>query len=153
MFVFISKRDGYWQPNALAQHGKQSFSLQHYTKFECSYFLDLTEKMEPFQHYYIFEKDLILKVFILYKENSCIKKIVTIIFFSAICVFFCYVNIQISVTWGIMFQPTMGSNIYHTHFYLRHINRHLKNSVSKSIVLVIKHAKFQLHRVQPDGVI
>ena len=43
-FVFISKRDGYWQPIALAWPGKQSFSLQYYTKFECSYFLDLEKK-------------------------------------------------------------------------------------------------------------
>ena len=35
----------------------------------------------------------------------------------------------------------------------RHIDTYLKNSVSKSIVLVIKHAKFQLYRVHPDGVI
>ena len=33
------------------------------------------------------------------------------------------------------------------------VDRHLKNSVSKSIVHVIKHANFQLYRVHPDGVI
>ena len=34
-----------------------------------------------------------------------------------------------------------------------HIDRYLKNGVSKSIVCVIKHANFQLYRVHPDGVI
>ena len=33
----------------------------------------------------------------------------------------------------------------------RHIDRYLKNGVSKSIVHVIKHANVQLHKVQPDG--
>ena len=36
---------------------------------------------------------------------------------------------------------------------LRHIDRYLKNGFSKSIVHVIKHANFQLFRVQADGVI
>ena len=36
---------------------------------------------------------------------------------------------------------------------LRHIDRYLKNGVSKSIVSVIKHASFQLYVVQHDGVI
>ena len=31
--------------------------------------------------------------------------------------------------------------------------RYLKNGVSKSIVHIIKHAKFQLYRVHSDGVI
>ena len=35
----------------------------------------------------------------------------------------------------------------------RHIDRYLKNGVSKSIVHMIKHANFQLYRVHPDGVI
>ena len=35
----------------------------------------------------------------------------------------------------------------------RHIDRYLKNGVTKSIVHVIKHANFQLYRVHPDGVI
>ena len=35
----------------------------------------------------------------------------------------------------------------------RYIDRYLKNSVSKSIVHVIKHANFHLYRVHSDGVI
>ena len=34
-----------------------------------------------------------------------------------------------------------------------HIDRYLKNDVSKSIVHAIKHANFQLYTVHPDGVI
>ena len=37
--------------------------------------------------------------------------------------------------------------------FLKALDRYLKNCVSKSIVLVIKHAKFQLYRVHHDGVI
>ena len=37
--------------------------------------------------------------------------------------------------------------------FQRHIDRYLKNGVSKSIVHVIKPANVQLHRVDPDGVI
>ena len=37
-------------------------------------------------------------------------------------------------------------------FPWRHIDSYLENGVSKSIVHVIKHANFQLHRVHPDGV-
>ena len=37
--------------------------------------------------------------------------------------------------------------------FYRHIDRYLKNGVLKSIVLVIKHAKFQLYSAQSDGVI
>ena len=37
--------------------------------------------------------------------------------------------------------------------FLRHIDRYLKNGVSKSIFHVIRHANFQLYRVHPDGVI
>ena len=35
----------------------------------------------------------------------------------------------------------------------RHINRYLKNGVSKSIVQMIKYANFQLYTLYPDGVI
>ena len=43
---------------------------------------------------------------------------------------------------------------YAFEFYLyRHIDRHLKNGASKSIVHVIKHTNFQLDRVHPVGVI
>ena len=38
--------------------------------------------------HYLFEKNLVLKVFILHKENSCIKKILIINFLSAIYVVF-----------------------------------------------------------------
>ena len=34
-----------------------------------------------------------------------------------------------------------------------HIDRYLKNSVSKSIAHMIKYANFQLYRVHPNGVI
>ena len=36
---------------------------------------------------------------------------------------------------------------------LRHIDRYLKNLVSKSIFHVMKHDNFQLYKVHPDGVI
>ena len=39
---------------------------------------------------------------------------------------------------------------YHTY---RHIDRYLKNGVSKSIAHVIYHTNFQLYRVHPDGVL
>ena len=116
-FVFIRKRDGYWQPISLAWPGKQSFCLQYYTKFECSYFLDLEKKWSPSPLLSFWKKTrpkgfyTIQKKF-LHKENSYNK------FSFAIYVFFCYVNIWISVTWGTMFQPTTESNIYHTHSYL-----------------------------------
>ena len=42
-------------------------------------------KNGAFRHY-LFEKNLVLKVFILHKENSCIKKILIINFLSAIYV-------------------------------------------------------------------
>ena len=35
----------------------------------------------------------------------------------------------------------------------RHIDRYLKNDVSRSIVHMIKYANVQLYRVHPDGVI
>ena len=35
----------------------------------------------------------------------------------------------------------------------RHIDRYLKNGVSKSIVHVIKHANFEIYRVHPERVI
>ena len=44
-------------------------------------------KNGAFRHY-LFEKNLVLKVFILHKENSCIKKILIINFLSAIYVVF-----------------------------------------------------------------
>ena len=38
-------------------------------------------------------------------------------------------------------------------YCLRHIDRYLKNDVSKIIVHVINHVNFQLYRAHPDGVI
>ena len=42
--------------------------------------------MEPFDIIIFLKKNLVLKVFILYKENSCIKKILIINFLSVIFV-------------------------------------------------------------------
>ena len=81
-FVFISKRNEYWQPIALAWAGKQSFSF-------C---------------------------------NLC---------------FFCYLIIQISITWGIMFQTTMGSNIYHTHSYLDLVLMCKNTSLSEIDIFIV----------------
>ena len=39
------------------------------------------------------------------------------------------------------------------HYPQRHNDRYLKNGVSKSILLVIWHASFQLYREHHDGVI
>ena len=52
----------------------------------CVLFFGFREKMEPFDIIIFLKKKLVLKVFKLYKENSCIKKILIINFFSAICV-------------------------------------------------------------------
>ena len=49
-------------------------------------FLGLREKMEPFDIIIFLKKFLVPKVFILYKENSCIKKILITNFLSAIYV-------------------------------------------------------------------
>ena len=52
----------------------------------CVLFFGFREKMEPFDIIIFLKKKLVLKVFKLYKENSCIKKILIINFLSAICV-------------------------------------------------------------------
>ena len=66
--------------------GKQIFSLQHYAKFECSYSLDLEKKWSLSTLLSFWKKTSSLKVFIMYKENSCRKKILIINFLSAIYV-------------------------------------------------------------------
>ena len=52
----------------------------------CVLFFGFREKMEPFDIIIFLKKKLVLKVFKLYKENSCIKQILIINFLSAICV-------------------------------------------------------------------
>ena len=111
-FVFIRKRDGYWQPISLAWPGKQSFCLQYYTKFECSYFLDLEKKWSPSPLLSFWKKTrpkgfyTIQKKF-LHKENSYNKFSFCNLWFFLLCkhLNFSHLRNNVSANNGVKYLP------------------------------------------------